>query len=67
VHLDFVVADLEAAVARATAAGARLERPIVSRAWGRMANLADPFGHGLCLLELSEQGYDAIADPADPA
>jgi predicted enzyme related to lactoylglutathione lyase len=63
VHLDFVVDDLDAAVARAEAAGARLERPIVSRGWGRMANLADPFGHGLCLLQLSERGYDAIADP----
>jgi predicted enzyme related to lactoylglutathione lyase len=63
VHLDFVVTDLEAAVARAEAAGAKLERPIVSRSWGRMANLADPFGHGLCLLELSERGYDAIAEP----
>ena len=24
--------------------------------------LADPFGHGICLLEFSEEGYDTVAD-----
>jgi catechol 2,3-dioxygenase-like lactoylglutathione lyase family enzyme len=62
VHLDVEVADLEAALSRAEAAGAVLERPIVEAAWGRMANLADPFGHGLCLLQLSARGYDALLD-----
>jgi lactoylglutathione lyase len=61
VHLDFAVEALEPAVARAVAAGARTEGDIVESAWGRMALLADPFGHGLCLLEFSERGYDAIA------
>lgn len=60
VHLDFVFDDLDAAVARATAAGATLERPITVEAYGRLANLADPFGHGLCLLEMNARGYDAI-------
>jgi len=60
VHLDLVVTGLEAAVARAEAAGARLERPLVSRKWGRMANLADPFGHGFCLLEFQGRGYDEL-------
>jgi uncharacterized glyoxalase superfamily protein PhnB len=64
VHLDFVVKDLDAAVARLVAHGARLERPVQSRAWGRMANLADPFGHGLDLLEFSARGYDALLDPS---
>jgi predicted enzyme related to lactoylglutathione lyase len=59
VHLDFTVADVEAAVARAVAAGARLEGAIESYAWGRQATLSDPFGHGFCLLQLSERGYDA--------
>lgn len=45
VHLDFVVADLDAAVRRAEAAGAALEGEIRQREWGRMANMADPFGH----------------------
>ena len=62
VHLDFVVTDLAAAVARATAAGAVLEVPATSRAWGAIAMLADPFGHGFCLLEFTTLGYDAIAD-----
>jgi catechol 2,3-dioxygenase-like lactoylglutathione lyase family enzyme len=60
IHLDLVVSDLEAAVLRAEAAGARLERPFVSRKWGRMANLADPFGHGICLLEFAGRGYDEL-------
>ena len=63
-HLDCVMSDLEGAVASATAAGATLERPIESAAWGRMANLADPFGHGLCLITLGPRGYDALFDDA---
>ena len=60
VHLDFRTRDLDAALGRALAAGALLERPIESAAWGRMANFADPFGHGLCLVELGPRGYDAL-------
>ncbi len=62
VHLDFVVDDVEAAVARAVAAGARLEGEIDTAVWGRMANLADPFGHGFCLLQFLGRGYDEIAE-----
>lgn len=61
VHLDFVVADIEAALSRAVSAGARLEDPISEHAYGRLAMLSDPFGHGFCLLELNAQGYGAIA------
>jgi predicted enzyme related to lactoylglutathione lyase len=61
VHLDFVVDDLPAAVARAEAAGAVVEKSITTHAWGSIALLADPFGHGLCILQFSERGYDAIA------
>lgn len=61
VHLDFVVEDLEAALARARQAGAVLEKDIVSHNWGRIALFADPFGNGFCLLEFSARGYDAIA------
>jgi predicted enzyme related to lactoylglutathione lyase len=64
VHLDFVVADLDAAVERARRAGATLDRGIQERRWGRMANMADPFGNGLCLLELRGRGYDEPGDPA---
>lgn len=67
VHLDFVVSDLEAAVERARSAGATLDREIQSRKWGRMANLADPFGNGLCLLEFRGRGYDELLPPAGAA
>ncbi|MBM7112191.1 VOC family protein [Archangium primigenium] len=63
VHLDVTVRDLDAAVQRARDAGATLERGgLQTRPWGRMAVLADPFGHGLCLLEFHGAGYDALAD-----
>jgi predicted enzyme related to lactoylglutathione lyase len=61
VHLDFVVDDLDAAVRRALDAGATLERAAQRAAWGAIALLADPFGHGFCLVEFSAAGYDAIA------
>ena len=60
VHLDFVVDDLDAALERALDAGARLEGAAVTRKWGRMANLCDPFGHGLCLLQFAGRGYDEL-------
>src|SRR5262249_45384722 len=62
VHLDFVVPDLGAAVSRAIAAGATLEGEITTHKWGRIATMADPFGHGLCLIEFLGRGYDEIAD-----
>jgi lactoylglutathione lyase len=61
VHIDVVVADVEAAAQGATAAGASQEGDIVNAAWGRMALMADPFGNGFCLLEFRGRGYDAIA------
>jgi predicted enzyme related to lactoylglutathione lyase len=62
VHLDFVVPDVDAAVERAVDAGAKVDEPAQDRNWGRIAILADPFGHGFCLLQFSERGYDAIAE-----
>jgi predicted enzyme related to lactoylglutathione lyase len=63
VHLDLAVEDLDAAVARAEAAGAKLERAIVERKWGKMANMGDPFGHGFCLLQFKGGGYDELLSP----
>lgn len=57
VHLDFVVAEVAAAVTRAVAAGARLEGTIETSDWGRLATLADPFGNGFCLIELPKGDY----------
>ena len=64
VHLDVVVDDVDAAVTRAVAAGARLEDPAATHAWGRIAHLSDPFGHGICLLQFLGRGYDELAEPA---
>lgn len=65
VHFDLVVENLDAAFARATAAGAIAESEIETFAWGRLAQLADPFGHGFCLVEFIGAGYDEIADRRD--
>lgn len=61
VHLDVVVEAIGPAVERAVSAGARLEQPVTSSTWGRLALMADPFGHGFCLVEFVGRGYDAIA------
>jgi predicted enzyme related to lactoylglutathione lyase len=60
VHADVVVDDVDAAVARAVGAGAKLEVPANDTSYGRIAMLADPFGHGFCLLQFNERGYDAL-------
>ena len=62
VHLDFAVADLRAALDRALAAGAKLEGRVAERRWGSMARMADPFGHGFCLLQFKGRGYDEIVE-----
>jgi predicted enzyme related to lactoylglutathione lyase len=62
VHLDFVVTDVAAAVAGALAAGATIEGEIETHRWGRIARMADPFGHGICFIEFLGRGYDEIAE-----
>jgi predicted enzyme related to lactoylglutathione lyase len=62
VHVDFVVSDLDATVKRALRAGATLDREVQDRPYGRMANLADPFGNGLCVIEMNSRGYDALVE-----
>jgi predicted enzyme related to lactoylglutathione lyase len=62
VHLDFVVDAIDSAVEKAVAAGAQLERPVTTQAWGKLALMADPFGHGFCFVQFSGRGYDEIAD-----
>ena len=64
VHLDMVVDDIEAALNRALAAGARSETEVRIQDWGKIATLSDPFGNGFCLIEFLGRGYDAIADHA---
>jgi predicted enzyme related to lactoylglutathione lyase len=60
VHLDFVVEDIESAVQKAIAVGARLEKPIATHKWGKLALMADPFGHGFCFVQFLGRGYDEI-------
>ena len=67
VHLDVVVEDVEAALARAVAAGARAETEIRTASWGKIVVLADPFGHGLCLIQFLGRGYDEIAERVAPS
>jgi predicted enzyme related to lactoylglutathione lyase len=62
VHIDVVVDDIEAALARAVAAGAHAETDIRVNPWGKIAILSDPFGHGFCLIEFLGRGYDEIAE-----
>jgi lactoylglutathione lyase len=62
-HCDVVVDDLDAALARAVAAGAVQEGETREAVWGRIVQLADPFGHGWCLLQFRGRGYDEIATP----
>jgi len=61
VHLDWVVDDIVAALSRVLAAGARAESEIATHAWGKIVLMADPFGHGFCLLQFLNRGYDEIA------
>jgi predicted enzyme related to lactoylglutathione lyase len=63
VHLDVVVDNIEDARARALSAGAKAEGEIKVARWGKLALMADPFGHGFCLIEFLGRGYDEIADP----
>jgi predicted enzyme related to lactoylglutathione lyase len=60
VHLDFVVDDIDAALERVRKAGASVEQEIADHEWGRIALLADPFGNGFCLVQMTERGYDAL-------
>jgi predicted enzyme related to lactoylglutathione lyase len=62
VHFDLAVDDLDSALQRALQAGAVLEGEVDSARWGRLARLADPYGHGFCLIQFSAQGYDAETD-----
>ena len=60
VHLDFITANLDAAVRQAQDAGAVLDRPLEEREWGRMANMTDPFGNSFDLIEFAPGGYENL-------
>lgn len=60
IHFDVAVEELDAALGRAVSAGAVVEAPPRLVPYGRIAMLADPFGHGFCLIEFNARGYDAL-------
>jgi predicted enzyme related to lactoylglutathione lyase len=60
VHLDFIVRNLGEMVRRLCDLGASLDREIQIREYGRIANMADPFGNGFDLIEFSGRGYDNV-------
>ncbi len=38
-----------------------LEGQVRVHSWGRIATLADPFGHGLCLMQMAPGAYASVA------
>ena len=63
-HIDILIigaGPVGMTLARALAAGARQENEVRTESWGRIVTIADPFGHGWCLLQLLGRGYDEIA------
>jgi len=51
----------EAAVSWAIEAGATIEGETQTHNWGRIAHMADPFGHGICFIQFLGRGYDEIS------
>lgn len=62
VHLDVLVDDVDAALEQALKAGATQTGDINTHRWGKLAALRDPFGHGVCLLQFLNGGYDQVED-----
>ena len=62
VHIDVVVEDIDQALERAVRAGAIVEHDVRTTIWGKIAVMADPFGHGFCLIQFLNRGYDEIAE-----
>jgi predicted enzyme related to lactoylglutathione lyase len=56
VHFDLVVDDVDAAAARALAAGARRETGHVDWRGSRCISFSDPFGHGFCFIQFDRDG-----------
>ena len=58
VHFDLVVDDVEAAAARAIAAGAKAETGHVDWKGSRCVSFGDPFGHGFCFIQFERGTYE---------
>lgn len=57
VHLDFVVEDIMSAAKIAESAGAARESDCVEWRGSKCITFSDPFGHGFCLIELTDGTY----------
>jgi predicted enzyme related to lactoylglutathione lyase len=62
-HLDFVVDDIDLAIAKAIQAGAKQERDVTLHKYGKLALMGDPFGHGFCFIQFTGRGYDELVKP----
>jgi predicted enzyme related to lactoylglutathione lyase len=58
VHFDLVVDDVDAAAARAIAAGATPETGHIDWRGSRCLSFGDPFGHGFCFIQFERGSYD---------
>jgi predicted enzyme related to lactoylglutathione lyase len=58
VHFDLVVDDVDAAAARARAAGATPETGHIDWRGSRCLSFGDPFGHGFCFIQFERGTYD---------
>ena len=58
VHFDLVVDDVDAAAARAIAAGAKPETGHIDWRGSRCLSFGDPFGHGFCFIQFERGTYD---------
>lgn len=61
-HMDFVVDNIGEARKKLLEAGAVEEVPLKQEKYGLIAMFRDPFGHGLCLIQFTGRGYDALID-----
>jgi predicted lactoylglutathione lyase len=57
VHFDLVVDDVDAAAARAIAAGANPETGHIDWRGSRCRSFSDPFGHGFCFIQFETGTY----------
>jgi len=39
-----------------------VEQAITTHKWGKLALMADPFGHGFCFVQFVGRGYDEIVE-----
>ena len=58
VHFDLVVGDVDEWAARAIAAGARPETGHVDWRGSRCVSFSDPFGHGFCFIQFTNDTYE---------